>query len=307
MSASASSNPSSPGAPPPSVLPSYLDEGFDSTALELEAERIARELKLPPCPKILDDFYREMNEDDADVRRLGDCVSADLALTAALLKAVNSPAYGLSRATSNVQQAITIIGLRATTSLISRLLFRQAFPETQGFLMREFWESTARLTEAGNAVARKIRGLNADEATTYLVFRDCGMAVLINRYPDYAPVWEMHRKGRTFGAMKLELRRYQTNHAHVGYAMAREWCVPEAMCTAILCHHDVALPLAAPRQLQGTAPKLAAFGLLMDQIISIRRNEGITPDWEVVEPFVLRELHLTPDQMVKLISEDTMH
>jgi HD-like signal output (HDOD) protein len=165
MSASAfsnASNPSSPASPaspasppsaPPPSLP-YFDEAFDSAALELEAERIARELKLPPCPKILDDFYREMNEEDADVRRLGDCVGADLALTAALLKTVNSPAYGLSRTTSNVQQAITIIGLRATTSLISRLLFRQAFPETQGFLMREFWESTARLTEAGHHVSR---------------------------------------------------------------------------------------------------------------------------------------------------------
>jgi HD-like signal output (HDOD) protein len=290
----------------------FGESSTDSAKLELEAERIARELKLPPCPSVLDAFYREMNDDDADIRKLAALVNADLALSAAVLKTVNSPAYGLARATTNVQQALSIIGLRATANLISRLLFRQAFPETKGGMMQVYWQETATLTEAAPDVARAIPGMNVDDAMTYLVFRDCGAAVMLNRYDDYAPHWRAHQSGNAFTALQSEMRQYQTNHAHVGYAMAREWRLPETMLTAILCHHDVARPLAnpnQPRQLKGAPVRLAAFGLLMDQIIASRHNVGVdvTDDWKVVEPFVLSELKLTPDQVVSMISNETRH
>ncbi len=269
--------------------------------LELEAERIARELKLPPCPALLDQFHKAINDDEADQNKLVQLVSGDLAMSAAVLKTVNSPAYGLSRTTSSIQQALTIIGLRATSNLLSRLLFRQAFPEGSGTVMRKFWEESSRLTETAAEIARRVSGLNADEATTYMVFRDCGMAVMINRFPDYAAVWQAHSEGRAYEALKLEQQQHQTNHAHVGYALAKEWRVPESLAIAILCHHEIAKPSGEPLMLRGSPVKLAAFGLLIDQIVALRAGRGITADWEIAEAFALSKLGVSADDMVKLI------
>ncbi len=270
--------------------------------LELEAERIARELKLPPCPTLLDQFHKAMNDDEADQSKLVKLVSGDLALSAAVLKTVNSPAYGLSRTTSSIQQALTIIGLRATSNLLSRLLFRQAFPAGSGATMQNFWQESSTITDTSMEIARQIRGLNADEATTYMVFRDCGMAVMINRFPDYAAVWQAHCEGRAYDALKMEQQQHQTNHAHVGYALAKEWRVPESLSIAILCHHEIAKPSGEPLKLRGAPVKLAAFGLLIDQIVALRKNRGITADWEIAEGFALTQLGISPDDMVGLIS-----
>ncbi len=270
--------------------------------MELEADRIARELRLPPCPTLLDEFHKAMNDDEADQAKLVHLVSSDLALSAAVLKTVNSPVYGLSRTTSSIQQALTIIGLRATSHLISRLLFRHTFPAGAGATMQQFWEESSLLTETASDVAWRIRGLNADEATTYVVFRDCGMAVMINRFPDYAAVWQAHRDGHAYEALRLEIQQHQTNHAHVGYALAREWRVPESLSIAILCHHEIAKPSGEPLKLRGTPVKLAAFGLLIDQIVALRHGRGITPDWEIAETFALGQLGISPDEAVSLIA-----
>lgn len=272
------------------------------TELELEAERIARELKLPPCPELLDQLHRFMNDDQADQRKLVDLVSADLAMSAAVLKTANSAIYGLSRPTGSIQQALSVIGLRAASNLISRLLFRQAFPTGSGATMKQFWEDSSILTETAAEISRRMVGMSADDATTYLVFRDCGMAVMINRFPDYADIWHAHRDGRAYDALKLEHQHHQTNHAHVGYALAHEWRIPESMCVAILCHHEIARPSREPLQLRGAPVKLAAFGLLIDQIVAIRNGLGVTADWEVAEAFALGQLGISPDKVVALIA-----
>jgi HD-like signal output (HDOD) protein len=301
------SSPSHPVIAAHTLEANFGRETNDAAVLELEAERIARQLKLPPCPSILAAFYREMNDDDADIRKLADLVNADLALSAAVLKTVNSPGYGLAKPTGNIQQALSIIGLRPAANMLSRLLLRQVFPASQGMLMKTYWQDNAALVEVAHDTARQFFGANTDEAITYLVFRDCGVAVMINQYDDYVSAYQLHRSGHAYEGLQTELMRYQTSYPHVGYAIAREWRLPETLMTAILCHHDVARPATTPRQLRGMPVRLAAFGLLMDQIVSCRSGGGVTADWEMVEPFVLDELKLTPEQVVKLIAMSTVH
>lgn len=276
------------------------DAAASGTELELEAERIARELKLPPCPLLLTQLHRVMNDDGADQGELVAMVSADLAMSAAVLKTVNSPLYGLYRPTSSIQQALSIISLRMTANLISRLLFRQAFPSAAGKAMQQFWDDSARLTEIAGEIARRVVGVNVDEAMTYMVFRDCGFAVMINRNSDYGNIWQAHRNGHAYESLRMEQHEYRTNHAYVGSTLAREWRLPESLWLAILCHHEIARPSREPLQVRGAPVKLAAFGLLVDQIVSIRNGLGVTADWEIAEAFVLGQLALTPDQVINL-------
>ncbi|MFM9967055.1 MAG: HDOD domain-containing protein, partial [Burkholderiales bacterium] len=189
------------------------------SSLEDQADRVSNDLVIPPCPAILTRFVAEMNQDEPDLRKLAGLIATDPALSAAMLATVNSPYYGLSRKASNVQHALTILGLRTGANLITRLLLRNAFPASAGSLMQRFWDDSQQLTEVAASIALTIRAIDRDEAQTYTLFRDCGMAVMIVKFPDYGELLAKHTSHPGTALLFAEDARYRFNHARVGYAL----------------------------------------------------------------------------------------
>ncbi len=244
-----------------------------------------------------------MRQKEPDTRKLAALIGADVALSAALLKFVNSPFYGLRTRATNAHQALSIIGLRAGANLVTGLVLRQAFPAGSGPLMQRFWDNSGRLAVAALATARRLPGIDFDEAHTYALFRDCGMPVMIKKFPDYAKIFDS--LGRTPGVQVTvaEEMLYRYSHARVGYALARGWMLPEPFCRAILYHHDFEKVAAGHRDIEPANRKLVAFGLLMEQVAAFRSGEGLCPDWESGEKFVLETFDITPDEIIALAQE----
>jgi HD-like signal output (HDOD) protein len=279
------------------------EQAPDSALQEPDLDRIAREVGIPPCPAILGRFSAEMQQPEPDMRRLAELIGADIALSAALLKLVNSPFYGLRTKATNVHQALSIIGLRAGANLVTGLILRQAFPAGGNALMQRFWDKSSGIAAAALVAARKISGIDLDEAHTYALFRDCGMPVMISKFNDYANIIDRleHVPGAQVTA--LEQTAYQYSHARVGYALARGWLLPEPFCRAILYHHDFDKVATGRREVEPANRKLIAFGLLMEQLATLRSGGGVCPDWESGEQFVLETLKITPDDIIALAQE----
>ncbi len=281
-----------------------MDEQPPAAALqEPDIDRIARELGIPPCPAILGRFSAEMHQPEPDMRKLAELIGADIALSAALLKLVNSPFYGLRTKATNAHQALSIIGLRAGANLVTGLILRQAFPAGGNALMQRFWDKSSAIAAATLVAARRVSGIDLDEAHTYALFRDCGMPVMIGKFSDYANVIDRleHVPGAQVTA--LEQTDYQYSHARVGYALARGWLLPEPFCRAILYHHDFEKVVAGRREVEPANRKLIAFGLLMEQLATLRSGGDLCPDWESGEQFVLETLRITPDDIIALAQE----
>ena len=281
-----------------------MDEQPPAAALqEPDIDRIARELGIPPCPAILGRFSAEMHQPEPDMRKLAELIGADIALSAALLKLVNSPFYGLRTKATNAHQALSIIGLRAGANLVTGLILRQAFPAGGNALMQRFWDKSSAIAAATLVAARRVSGIDLDEAHTYALFRDCGMPVMIGKFNDYANVIDRLEHAPGAQVTALEQTDYQYSHARVGYALARGWLLPEPFCRAILYHHDFEKVVAGRREVEPANRKLIAFGLLMEQLATLRSGGDLCPDWESGEQFVLETLRITPDDIIALAQE----
>lgn len=275
----------------------------DSALQEPDIDRIAREIGIPPCPAILGRFSAEMHQPEPDMRKLAEFIATDIALSAALLKLVNSPFYGLRTKATNPHQALSIIGLRAGANLITGLILRQTFPAAGSALMERFWDKSASLATAAMVTARRISGIDLDEAHTYVLFRDCGMPVMIRKFADYANIIDRLEHVPGVQILAVEQTDYRYSHARVGYALARGWLLPEPFCRAILYHHDFEKVATGRREVEPANRKLVAFGLLMEQIAALRSGGGICPDWESGERFVLDTLGITPDDLIAIAQE----
>lgn len=278
-------------------------ENFE--VVECEAAQISKQLDIPPCPAILAEFNDEFQAPQPSMRRLAALIGTDIGLSATVIKTVNSSFYGLAKKATGIGQALSILGLRASANLVSGLLLRRAFPTSAGAAIERFWDSSMRVAALAAAIAARIKNVNRDEAHTYALFRDCGMLVMLRRFPQYADIVEQSSRIPGAQLTRIEDTRFNFNHARVACALARSWSLPEPLCAAILCHHEFAL---MGKHASGADPpdrKLLAFGLLAEQIAALHVNQGLCPDWIGAEQFVLDTLGIGADDIVAL-SEDLL-
>jgi len=275
----------------------------DSSDLSQQADRVAREIGIPPCPDILARYAAEMGEIDPDLRKLATLTSADAGLSAALIKTVNSPFYGLASKATSVKQALSILGLRAGAHLLTGLMLRNAFPQGTSVLMQRFWDESTRVAQVAAGIARRIRGLDAAAAHTFALFRDCGIAVMVGKFVNYGPMYDLLDTMPGSLVLLEEDERFRFNHARVGYALARGWMLPEPMCLAILHHHAIDPAGGGRFERESADKRLVAVGLLAEQIVALRAGGGLCPDWRVGEAFVLEALGLNAEDVVGLMQE----
>ncbi|MDD5300610.1 MAG: HDOD domain-containing protein [Gallionella sp.] len=264
------------------------------------AEQVLNGIHLPPCPTSLLAAMKEARSPDADMGRIVRLIGQDVGLSAPMLKLANSPYFGLRNKVSSVQQAVAVLGLRNTVNLLSNVALRaNVMPNLTG--MDEFWDRSSMTALAASRIAAQVPGMSCDDAYTVSLFHDCGVPVLMQKYPDYLKnVDEMSRiSGNT---CETENACYSTTHAVVGNLLARNWLLPQNMCRAILHHHDhtifSSITDQASIEICSWISIVQAAEYIVDSHLDLR-NEG----WAIWQPLVLKHLQFSGQEFDELHSD----
>ena len=221
-------------------------------------ERSIIDLGIPPCPAILDRFMAEMGKDEPDYKRLVNIIVADVGISAGLIKTANSPYFGLRERVRSGGEALVMLGLKATSHAIAGIILRKSFPNVPN--MERFWDASARTSRLSGWLAQRldIRGLHAEDAYTFGLFRDCGIPVLLGRFKNYQAVLDRANKESERSFTEIEDAEMPTSHTMVGCLLAQSWWLPEEICLAIRNHHDVAALESAGSNLPMLSRRLIA-------------------------------------------------
>lgn len=232
-------------------------------------------IAIPPRPSLLTELQMEMSGADPDFDRIARLVAGDVALTAAVLRTVNSPFYALSRKAATMSEAISLLGLRQIGALVTGFVLRKSIG-AEGANLTRFWDVTTKRSFALTRLARGLRGVEADAAQTFGLFCDVGIALLMQRFPDYAATLAAANHDENQAFTEVEQAAHQTDHALVGALMARAWGLPKVVCDAIRAHHDYAIfqNLHAPENVT----RLIAMGLVAE--LAIQRFAGLNESRE---------------------------
>ncbi|MBN8439354.1 MAG: HDOD domain-containing protein [Candidatus Accumulibacter sp.] len=261
-------------------------------------EKTLKGLTIPSRPKVLLQIEGELRKDDPDPRIVARLIDADAGLTAAILKTVNSPFFGLAKRTSSIAQAVAMVGMRTATQIVTGLILRKAVAG-QGSFLEEFWDRAEQVAAIASRIAQTIPRGPRDDAYCFALFHDVGIPILTEKFPDYPRTLLLaeNTSDRPFAAVERE--RHATDHATLGYLVAKGWFLPEAICEGILYHHDPAAftdrEAVSPR-----AQTLIAINVLAecfhDENIRLRDNFA----WERMGREVLRHLGLTEGEYCDL-------
>lgn len=201
-------------------------------------ENLVRELHFPPRPEVVTVLTEEAASEHPNLARICGIVKADVALAGAMLKAVNSPVFARSRKVTSIDQAIDLLGVRNVKSIATGLVLRGAVGSSPGPSMVRFWDSAEKVALISAHIARGLRGTNVEEVYTYGLFHDCGIPMLMQRFPNYKDALIQANGNEALSFTATEEAGVGTHHAVVGYFLARSWHLPEPITNAILLHHE---------------------------------------------------------------------
>jgi HD-like signal output (HDOD) protein len=198
---------------------------------------LVRNLVIPPRPEILDKLVALRSNPDMSLMDVADIISSDLGLSAAILKAANSPFFGSGRTLTSIMQAVNLLGERNIVHLVHGLLLRLTLTSQNPPVIEQFWERTMHEASIAASLCEKL-GRPADECQSFALFRSCGIAVMLMRYPNYERTLRLITQARDRQISKIEQEFHGTSHDVVGYLVARTWNMPEDFGQAILLQHN---------------------------------------------------------------------
>lgn len=269
-------------------------------SIELTDEQIRSVLQgisVPPQPQIMVDLQMEQVMPDPDLRAIAKLISQDPGLSGALLKTVNSPFFGLANRIASIQQAVNLLGCNSVINLINAQSIRGELTDAAIVTLNRFWDSAQDVASTCLTLAKRIGHPAPDEAYTLGLFHNCGIPLMLTRFPGYMTVLEeaYASVGGDLRITDVENRVLNTNHAVVGYFVARSWKLPQHLCEAIANHHN-ALALFRDEWSDPQIKTLLAILKMAEHICSCHRVLGEQPEdseWDAVAQLVLEYVGLS--------------
>jgi HD-like signal output (HDOD) protein len=171
--------------------------------------------------------------------------------------------------------------------------------------LEQFWDSSARVAQLSGWLAQhlKIRGLRAEDAYTFGLFRDCGMPVLLSKFRNYETVLTKANLAAERSYIEIEEAEMPTNHAMVGSILAQSWWLPEEISLAIRSHHDLATLESDSSTLPELSRKLIATAQLAEHIAERLLGHNYTQEWIKLGSTCLQLLDIDEAQLEELYAE----
>jgi len=199
---------------------------------------------LPHFPENIIELQRLLDDPDAGMGAIARQMAIDPALTADLLRTVNSAQYMLTKHIENIAEAVKMVGLRGIRNLLysygSQLILGSDSAEK-----KELWDHSYKTAFYAYTLVNRFKRdkMLLDFAYVSGILHDIGKIIFSNVHPDLLNKLRNFSAERKIPKSTLENLSAGMNHAGIGALIAEKWNFPEELVAAIRYHHN---PSAAP-------------------------------------------------------------
>jgi HD-like signal output (HDOD) protein len=265
---------------------------------------IGRGFSVPAQPKLLLELLTLMADANPDIHAISRAISKDIAVSATVLKTINSPLYGLGRTITDIKMSVNYIGIFGVVRLVTGSLLKKSFdPKNCSIDLEDFWQLTSDIANVAMSLGQRYKPDIANDRFFSLgLFHACGVPVMAMKYNDYQQLLDNALTTPELALTELEEKHYGVNHATIGYYVASSWRLPKDVCQIILQHRDRHFI----SRLDGSQEQdLFAVLKLSEYLVSMKYLDCPSADWSYVQENVCKVLVIDEDALHSLASEFT--
>ncbi|MDZ4659017.1 MAG: HDOD domain-containing protein [Bythopirellula sp.] len=247
-----------------------------STPLTIES-MVARARALYTLPTVAAEVLELTANPNVEPQAIKECILRDPALTAKILRVVNSSLFGLSGEVRDLNQAIALLGIKPLKILVLGF----SLPDSMfAGLAREplkwYWTTTLARAVAAREISEQLFQTPGDEAFLAGLLQGLGLLVFAKQIgPSYAVM--LIRSSETgLDLRQLETEAFGFDHIELTTALLHEWHMPRQLVEAIGSQHDPRA-LAKEHRLNNPIARILHLANLTGELVGQHRLSAL-PD-----------------------------
>ena len=204
-------------------------------------------------PYITIQLTKLISDENSTMQDFENMIKMDPTLVLRILRAANSPYYGLRQKINSISRAIVIIGINNLRNMIVTDGLKEIFKDKKGrnaFSRNRLWLHCAAVSICSQMIMERIFGLNGEDAYLCGILHDIGMIVEDQTVPDL-----FSKVCNSFDENSKLITDYEkdiigTDHCEIGHLLAKDWQLSIEVQESIQNHHKT-LDHVTPSSLTG--------------------------------------------------------
>ncbi|WP_316348905.1 HDOD domain-containing protein [Desulfuromonas acetoxidans] len=200
--------------------------------MSMTPEEIIKDInQLVSLPEVVVRANQLLDSPTADAEEIGEVISHDPALSAQLLKLVNSAFYHLPTKVETVSRAITVVGLNELRSLIFAATATETFQDLspESIDMNAFWQRSVYCGLIAKKLSMVLLGGSGETMFLTGLLHDVGRLILYSQLPEQAQkiVSEAEKGQSSLAAIEEKVLGFSS--AQLGSALLESWELPQRL------------------------------------------------------------------------------
>ena len=207
-------------------------------------KRVEALKNVPTLPGVFQKISGLMESSSSAAEDIANIISADQALSAKVLRVVNSVFYGFPGRISNLTHALIILGFDVVKGLVlSTTVFDMML--AKGF--HGLWQHSLGCAATAGVIARKTNDPNPEEVSLAALLHDIGKVILKIQLSEESSRIDQVAADKQISTFDAEQDVLGFNHTTVGKWVCQEWHLPNKLADPITYHHKPNLSRFAQR------------------------------------------------------------
>lgn len=206
----------------------------------LAKEIVNQVAALPQFPENIVTIQKLIADPKSEMSDIARQISMDPALTADLLKIVNSAQFMLPKKVDSISEAVKLVGIRGIKNLLYSYGTQKILGDDSTNEKKALWEHSYRTAFYAYNLAKnfkKDRNL-MDDVYVGGILHDMGKIIFSNVHPDLLSRIHTFCADKAIPTSTFEDLSAGMNHAEIGAMIAEKWNFPETLVACIRLHHD---------------------------------------------------------------------
>lgn len=264
----------------------------DSEQKALLDQFLSRIEKLQSSPTVALRVMEITRQPEFEMHAVAECLALDPALSASVLRLVNSSYYGLVEHVTSLPQALTYLGRRSLRlAVLSFGLIKTMVNGAPAQFHENYWKRSLTMAAAARECAKLVGSEKTDPDTAFTtgLIADLGMLAMAQleteKYIEIAA-----EPDHTIDLVKREREAFGFDHMAVSKGLMERWQLPEELIEAVGSHHTY-MPVSAPLN------HVALVANLVTEVIWT----PVCPYMQPLLQVMARQLNLGIDDLITLV------
>jgi HD-like signal output (HDOD) protein len=215
---------------------------YSNSSILTITDLLRGDLQLASPPTVYFTLKRIVDDPNKSPKDAAFVIENDAALSAKLLKIVNSAFYGFPAKIASIEKAINLIGTRELQNLVLSTIIIERFSDLPGqtFSMHDFWARNLRCAILSREFDQQAGKKYADAAFICGLLHNLGQLLFYRRIPVLAREVELLLESKLQAEpnemILIEQEVIGFDHFQAGAELCRLWNLPELIIESIRLH-----------------------------------------------------------------------